>query len=86
MNNVMLSAHAVERFQERAGNLSSERARDRLKRLVNRSRFVGMCAGQARTYSLGNMRFVIQDGVLVTVYRQTYRVVEAGEDLWCLAV
>ena len=87
MNKVMLSAHAVERFQERfAGNLSWERACERLARLVRRSRFAGICAGQARKYSLGDMRFIVQDGMLVTVYRQTYQVVEPGEDLWCIAV
>lgn len=86
MNQVVITAHAIERFQERfAGNLSWERARDRLERPVRRSRFAGMCAGRARTYVLGEMRFVIQDGVLVTVCRKTYRVVEPGEDLWYLA-
>ncbi|ACO47759.1 hypothetical protein DEDE109153_13700 [Deinococcus deserti] len=82
MNDVMLSVHAVERFQERfAGNLSWSAARDRLRR----ARFMGVRPGRARMYSLGDMRFIVQDGMLITVYRQTYTTVPVSEDLWCLS-
>ncbi|MFC4427124.1 hypothetical protein [Deinococcus navajonensis] len=85
MNDVMLSGHAVARFQERfAGNLSWAAARERLRRLLRRARFMGVRPGRARMYALGEMRFIVQDGMLVTVYRPTYAPVPIREDLWCL--
>lgn len=86
MNDVMLSVHAVERFQERfAGNLSWPPARDRLRRLLRRARFMGVRPGRARMYSLGDIRFIVQDGMLITVYRQTYTTGPVSEDLWRLS-
>lgn len=67
MNDVMLSAHAVARYQERfAGNLGWSAAQTRLRWLLRRARFVGVRPGHARVYALGDMRFVVQDRMLVT--------------------
>jgi hypothetical protein len=85
MNDVMSSGHAVTRFQERfAGNLSWSADRERLHRLLRRAHFMGVRPGTARMYALGEMRFIVQDGMLVTLYRPTYVTAPAGEDLWCL--
>lgn len=86
MNDVQLTSHAIARFQERfAGNLGWAAAAQRLARLLRRSRFMAVRPGRARMYALGEMRFIVQDGVLVTVYRPTYAVVPAGDDLMCVA-
>lgn len=86
MNDVQLTSHAISRFQERfAGNLGWAAAAQRLIRLLRRARFLRVCAGKARLYALGEMRFVVQDGALVTVYRPTYAVVAPAEDLWCVS-
>lgn len=86
MHDVMISAHAVERFQERfAGNLGWEGTQERLRRLLPRARFVAVRPGQARLYALGPMRFLVQDGVLITVYRLRYTPAPPVEDLWCAA-
>ncbi|PTA68576.1 hypothetical protein [Deinococcus arcticus] len=70
MTHVSLTGHAIAGFQERfAGNLSWSAAAWRLARLMRRARFPRMCAGKARLYTLGDIRFVVQDGRLVTVYR-----------------
>ena len=86
MNDVTLSLHAIERFQERfAGNLSWNAAAARLSRLLGRARFLRICPGKARLYALGEMRFVVQDGALLTVFRPQLTVVPVREDLWCLS-
>ncbi|UBV44094.1 hypothetical protein LAJ19_14885 (plasmid) [Deinococcus taeanensis] len=86
MTHVTLTGHAISRFQERfAGNLSWAAAARRLGRLLRRAKFMRMCAGKARLYTLGVMRFVVQDRVLVTVYRLQYDLAGPPEDLWCLA-
>jgi hypothetical protein len=86
MHEIVISVHAAERYRERfAGNLSWTAARQRLHRLLRRARFHGVRPGQARLYTLGEIRFVVEQGVLVTVYRQTYQDVPPSEDLWCLA-
>lgn len=73
MRDLALSSHAVERFIERfAGNLSWSAATERLRRLLLRARFAGMCAGMARRYTLRDMVFVVQQGILVTVYRRSH--------------
>lgn len=83
MNDVMLSAHAVARYQERfAGNLGWSAAQTRLRRLLRRARFVGVRPGHARVYALGDMRFVVQDRMLVTVYRPLPAAVQNGEGWW----
>jgi hypothetical protein len=86
MNDVMMTAHAVERFQERfAGNLSWSGAQERLRRLLRRAHFVSVRPGHARLYALQDMRFLIQDGMLITVYRRRWTVALPSEDLWCTA-
>ncbi|AIZ45140.1 hypothetical protein QR90_08550 [Deinococcus radiopugnans] len=86
MNDVQLTGHAIARFQERfAGNLGWAAAAQRLARLLRRARFLKVCEGKARLYALGEMRFVVQDGALVTVYRPTYPPVPPTADLWCLS-
>lgn len=86
MNDVQLTGHAIERFQERfAGNLGWAAAAQRLARLLRRARFLKVCAGKARLYALGEMRFVVQDGALVTVYRPTYPPATPIDDLWCVS-
>lgn len=85
MHDVQLTGHAIERFQERfAGNLGWAAAARRLARLLRRARFLRIGAGRARLYALGEMRFVVEGGVLVTVYRPTYRMVAPTDDLWCV--
>lgn len=86
MPDIQLTGHAIERFQERfAGNLDWTAAAQRLDRLLRRSRFLRIGAGQARLYALGEMRFVVQRGVLLTVYRPTYPLAAPIDDLWCAA-
>ena len=86
MNDVQLTSHAIERFQERfAGNLAWAAAAQRLARLLRRARFLKVCAGKARLYALGEMRFVVQGGALVTVYRPTYPLVTPTDDLKCVS-
>lgn len=86
MQDVQLTGHAIQRFQERfAGNLGWAAAAQRLARLLRRARFRRVCAGRARLYALGEMRFVVQDGSLVTVYRPTYPAAPPADDLWCVA-
>lgn len=86
MQEIVVSVHATRRYRERfAGNLSWSAARQRLYRLLGRARFRGMRPGQARLYALGEMRFIVEQDVLVTVYRQTYQDMPPSEDLWCLA-
>lgn len=86
MQEITITPHAVKRFVERfAGNLSRDAARRKLEKLLRRARFRRVCPGRARMYALGDLRFIVSEGALITVYRQTYA--EAGEahDLWCLA-
>lgn len=86
MHEMVISAHAAQRYRERfAGNLSWTAAHQRLLRLVARARFLEAQPGGSRIYRLGEMRFVVENGVLVTVYRLHYRDVLPTEDLWCLA-
>ena len=86
MRDVLITAHAITRFLERfAGNLSWKAAQERLRKLLRRARFLKVQPGGARLYSLGEMRFLVCQGVLLTVYRPTYRQVEAADDLWCSA-
>lgn len=86
MNDVQLTSHAITRFQECfAGNLGWAAAAQRLMRLLRRARFLRVCAGKARLYALGEMRFVVQDGALVTVYRPTYPPATPIDDLWCVS-
>lgn len=86
MNDVQLTSHAITRFQERfAGNLGWAAAAQRLARLLRRARFLRVCAGKARLYALGEMRFVVQDGALVTVFRPTYMPAAPVDDLWCVS-
>lgn len=85
LRDVIPTAHAVERFQERfAGNLDWERATERLLRLLYRSRFIGVCPGKAKKYALGGMRFIVEAEVVVTVYRQRRKCPPSQEDLWNL--
>lgn len=87
MHDVTITPHATFRYMERfAGNLSPEAARQRLQKLLSRARFLHVCAGKARLYVLGEMRFVVDQQVLVTVYRRTYKLAEPEEDWYCLAV
>ncbi|MFW8627762.1 hypothetical protein [Deinococcus sp. ME38] len=86
MNDVQLTSHAITRFQERfAGNLGWAAAAQRLARLLRRARFLRVCARKARLYALGEMRFVVQDGALVTVFRPTYTPAAPVDDLWCVS-
>lgn len=85
MQDITITAHAIQRYLERfAGNLSYQAANARLKKLLSRARFLHVCAGKARLYALGEMRFVVEQGVLVTVYRPTYRDAGVAEDFCCL--
>lgn len=85
MRDITITAHAIQRYLERfAGNLSPKAAADRLRKLLSRARFLHMCAGKARLYALGDMRFVVDQGALVTVYRPTYQDAGQAEDFWCL--
>jgi len=87
MTDLTITTHATERYLERfAGNLSWPQARQRLRRLLKRARFIRVEPGGARLYGLGEMRFLVCRGVLVTVYRPTYQVALPTEDLWCTAV
>lgn len=86
MNEVMITGRPVELFQERcAGNLSWGGAHERLRRLLLRARFSGVRPGHARLYTLGDMRFLVQGGAPITVYRQQYTPTLPTEDLWCAA-
>ena len=86
MHDVHLTSHAISRFQERfAGNLGWAAAAGRLLRLLRRARFLRVCAGKARLYALGEMRFLVQGGALVTVFRPTYTQAAPVDDLWCRA-
>ncbi|NTY02437.1 hypothetical protein [Deinococcus sp. JMULE3] len=86
MTDIHLTGHAISRFQERfAGNLAWPAAARRLARLLRRARFLRVCAGKARLYALGEMRFLVHSGVLVTVFRPTYTPAEPVDDLWCVA-
>ena len=86
MTHVTLTLHATQRFQERfAGNLSRSAAAARLKRLLRRARFLRVCPGNARIYGLGEMRFVVQEGALLTVFRPQPSSAPITEDLWCLS-
>lgn len=86
MQDITITPHAIRRFVERfAGNLSREAARAKLKKLLRRARFRRVCPGQARMYALGDLRFIVSEGALITVYRQTYSDAGEAHDLWCLA-
>lgn len=66
------SAHATDRYIERfAGNLSSGAARRQLQRIARRARFRRPLPGGARLYATGSVNLVVQDRVIVTVYRLT---------------
>jgi len=85
MRDLLITAHAITRFLERfAGNLSWSAAQVRLRKLLRRARFLRVQPGGARLYTLGEMRFLVCDGLLLTVYRPTYRQAAAVEDLHCL--
>lgn len=60
-------------------------ARASLNKLLRRARFRRVCPDQARLYALGELRFIVSDGALITVYRQTYADAGKAHDLWCLA-
>lgn len=86
MQDITVSVHAAQRYQERfAGNLGWRETRQRLRRLLRRARFLQAQPGGARIYRLGTMRFVVENAVLITVYRPHYREMPPREDLWCLA-
>lgn len=86
MNNMMMTALAVERFQERfAENLSKARTRAPLRRLLARAHFVAVRPGHARLHGLGEFRFLIHEGMPITVYRLTCHTTVAVDDLWCAA-
>ena len=86
MRDITITLHAAERYLERfAGNLTLQAASARLRKLLSRARFLHMCAGKARLYALGDIRFVVDQGALVTVYRPTYQDAGQAEDFWCLA-
>lgn len=85
MREITITAHAIQRYLERfAGNLSPQAANVRLRKLLSKARFLHMCAGKARLYALGDMRFVVDQGALVTVFRPTYQDAGQAEDFWCL--
>ena len=87
MNEMTITTHATERYLERfAGNLSWTLAQVRLRKLLRRAHFIRVQPGEGRLYGLGEMRFLICQGVLVTVYRPSYHQAEPVEDLWCAAV
>ncbi len=82
-----LTAHAISQFQGcSADNLRWSAAAQHLARLLRRARFLRMCAGQARLYTLGNRRFGVRDGRLVTVCRLPYVSAPPTDDLWCQAL
>ncbi|AZI45172.1 hypothetical protein EHF33_19870 (plasmid) [Deinococcus psychrotolerans] len=83
MRDLLITAHAITRFLERfAGNLSWNAAQVRLRKLLCRARFLRVQPGGGRLYGLGQMRFLVCSGMLLTVYRPTYRQAEAVDDLW----
>lgn len=85
MREITITSHAVRRYLERfAGNLSYQAANARLQKLLSRARFLHICAGKARLYALGDMRFVVDQGALLTVYRPTYHDAGIAEDFWCV--
>lgn len=64
------SHHAAERYVERvAGNVTLEVASERLRRLATKARFVCERPGRAREYRLGWMRFIVVNGLILTVYQ-----------------
>ncbi|GGR61560.1 hypothetical protein GCM10008959_24300 [Deinococcus seoulensis] len=68
------SEHAVRRYIERfAGNLSPAAANVHLKHIARNARFRRPLPGHARLYGSGNVNLVVQDDVILTVYRLTYR-------------
>ncbi|GGL92972.1 hypothetical protein GCM10010840_33820 [Deinococcus aerolatus] len=68
------SEHAVRRYIERfEGNITDTVAATRLRRIVRKARFRRVLPGRARLYSSGPLNFVVQSGVIVTVYRLTWR-------------
>lgn len=68
------SEHAVRRYIERfEGNITHTVAANRLRRIVRSARFRRILPGRARLYSRGPLNFVVQGGVIVTVYRLTWR-------------
>ena len=87
MTEMTITTHATERFLERfAGNLSWTLAQKRLRKLLGRARFIRIQPGEGRLYGLGEMRFLVCQGALVTVYRPSYHTAGPVEDLWCAAV
>ena len=87
MTEMTITTHATERFLERfAGNLSWPVAQKRLRKLLGRARFLRVQPGEGRLYGLGEMRFLVCQGALVTVYRPSYHAAGPVEDLWCEAV
>lgn len=68
------SEHAVVRYIERfEGNLTFERASERLKRLSERARFRRVLPGNARLYTQGSVNLVVSEDLILTVYRTVYR-------------
>ncbi|PYE52034.1 hypothetical protein [Deinococcus yavapaiensis] len=83
MMTFQVTHHAITRYVERfAGNLSFHAARTRLERLARRARFRHTLPGGARLYTLGEVRFVVAEGVVLTVYRLQYAPLEGTLDLW----
>ena len=67
------SDHAIDRYIERfAGNVSHTRARQCLAHIARNARFRRTLPGGARLYTTGPINLVVQDGMILTVYRLTY--------------
>lgn len=87
MTEMTITTHATERFLERfARGLSWTLAQKRLRKLLGRAHFIRVQPGEGRLYGLGEMRFLVCQGALVTVYRPSYHAAGPVEDLWCEAV
>jgi hypothetical protein len=64
-----VTSHAVIRYTERfSTNITPVRARKRLENLVSHAKFMRVLPGKARLYAISDVRFVVKDGCVLTVY------------------
>lgn len=76
------SEHAVLRYIERfEGNLTFERACERLRLLSEKARFRRVLPGNARLYTQGSVNLVVSENVIITVQRTVYRLADVDAEL-----
>lgn len=64
-----ITAHALERFQERLpGNQNPDRAAKKLRKLVDKAYRIGQSQSGERYYRNGNTLMVVKEKTVVTVY------------------